>query len=238
MENTEPLALDYFTGGVPAGTIFLGDINQLRKLVNASEISEGRLNITAEVCFVGLISYFEGFCKNHFASILNICPELILNLKEAGVDDSINASDLLKLKDHLRYKLGFLISERYDFGSSKKINSIYSKALNICPFSKDEMRRFDRFLNERNLIVHHGGIFTIRYSDQVFEKIPFDRVLNSLVIGKQYFFKVADFLENIADKTVKFSQRSLKSFIESNKIIKTGEQKEAIKLLGYLDVNE
>ena len=63
MTKSDILTLDYFTGGIPAGMLFLGNIDNLKGLVDDSEIEEGHLNTSAEVCFIGLISYFESFCK-------------------------------------------------------------------------------------------------------------------------------------------------------------------------------
>ena len=78
-ENREPNYLDYFSGGVPAGVIFMLDIEKLRNIADTLEEKEGHLSTITEVCFIGLVAYFEAFCKNHFASLLNICPELIMN---------------------------------------------------------------------------------------------------------------------------------------------------------------
>lgn len=237
--NTELLVLDYFTGGVPAGLILSLDVNQLRELVKNSNTKDSDPKKTAEVCFIGLLAYFEAFFKNNFAALVNVCPELIDNLKKSGIDVCINADDLLKIGKHSQHKIGFLLSERYDFGSAKKINSIYMGSLNLSPFSKKEIKNYDRLLSDRNLIVHHGGIFTMRYSDQIFEKKYFEKILfmDSLVIGTEYFLNAADFVKKIAIKTVQASRSALQEFINSGGINLTAKQKKALSYIGYFDLD-
>ena len=71
MDNTEPSSLDYFTGGVPTGEFFRLTLDDLSSFVDRSSNERG-VNRLNEVCFIGLVSYFEAFCKDHFASILNM----------------------------------------------------------------------------------------------------------------------------------------------------------------------
>lgn len=232
MEKFDVLPLDFFASGVPAGIIYMSDSEELRKLVSMSTVPEGRLNTLAEVSFIGLIAYFEAFCKNHFASLLNICPALILNLKKAGHDVKIGATSLLYFTEDIQHKLGFLISERYDFGAPQKINSLYQTILKVSPFSKDEEKRYDRALNDRNLLVHHGGIFTICYSEQNFAEKSIGEIAHwrSLMIGKKEFLAVADFLDEIVHKTATSTQNALVTFVKSESIELTKPQKEALEV--------
>ena len=83
--DSEPVHyLEYFAGGVPAGAIFFSQVESLRDAVLAqgepAEISE----TVIEACLIGLVAYFEAFAKNHFASLINICPILLENLKAKG----------------------------------------------------------------------------------------------------------------------------------------------------------
>jgi len=237
--DIELLELEYFTGGVPAGLILSLDVNHLRELVKNSNTKDSNQKKTAEVCFIGLLAYFEAFFKNNFAALVNVCPELIDNLKKSGMDVCVNADDLLKIGKHPQHKIGFLLSERYDFGSAKKINSIYMSSLNLSPFSKKEKKNYDRLLNDRNLIVHHGGIFTIRYSDQIYEKKYFEKILfmDSLVIRTEYFLSAADYVEKIATKTIQASRSALQEFINSKCINLTATQKKSLKYIGYFDLD-
>ncbi len=138
MKQLDGFPSDVFAGGVCAAVIYMNDSKELRELVSRSTKAGGMLNTIAEVSFIGLIAYFEAFCKNHFASLLNICPLLIWRLKKAGQDINIEATSFLNFGENTQYKLGFLISERYDFGTPQKINTLYQTILKVNPFSKDE----------------------------------------------------------------------------------------------------
>ncbi|MGP8049604.1 MAG: hypothetical protein ACLPYB_03245 [Desulfobaccales bacterium] len=60
------LALDYFVGGLPAAILFKMSLDDINTLINKSEDDKEAygLNAVAEICLIGLVSYFEGFCKN------------------------------------------------------------------------------------------------------------------------------------------------------------------------------
>ncbi len=234
MKKIDVLPLDLFSAGVPAGLIYMFDSEELRELVSKSAEDEGQRNTIAELSFIGIIAYFEAFCKNHFASILNICPELIRQLKKTGKDIKIDATSLLNIKENSQYKLGFLLSERYDFGTSHKINSYYQSILKVNPFSKDEEKRHNRILRDRNLLVHHGGIFTTRYSsEQSFINKSFGEKAHfaSLIIGKKEFFATADFLEKIVRKTTTATKKKIFHFVESETTKLTDSQKKALELV-------
>src|SRR5689334_21847502 len=134
--------LDLFSGGVPTAPFFFGytleGLEQLY-LARADNLS-GHLN---ELCVIGLVSYFEAFCKDHFASIINIEPSLLKNLSKHGQDISIDPTKALELGDALSCNIGFLIAEKYDFGTAQKINALYRALLMITPFSKDDMKIYD-----------------------------------------------------------------------------------------------
>jgi hypothetical protein len=53
-------------------------LDELRNLSGSSEDHDPpRLNRLQELCFIGLMSYVEAFCNDHFASLVNIEPSLI-----------------------------------------------------------------------------------------------------------------------------------------------------------------
>jgi len=162
---------DYFAGAVPAGVIFDMQVYDMRTVARMRPPA-GDLRDTpfAELCLIGLVAYFEGFCKNHFASIINICPQLLRELQTRGRDISVSAFHLLDAGEPILPKLGYLVAEGYDFGTAKAINGIYCDLLRVTPFSKKEMARFSEILDDRNLIVHQGGIFGPRYARERFIK--------------------------------------------------------------------
>lgn len=220
-------ALDYFAGGVPAGEIFHSNIDNLRKIAAAPDIN------SAEVCLVGLVAYFEAFFKDHFASIINIQPQVIGNLKRGDYDTSVDINDIVSLGNISEIRLGSLFAEKYDFGTAKRVNSIYQSLLMVAPFSKDEISQYDQLLNDRNLIVHHGGIYTLRYVKQKFgiENSAENAYWNSLVVTNETFLAAVSFCEAIVMKTIKSTKIALKNYVSKNSIIQSEENKSALEFL-------
>jgi len=77
--------------------------------------------------------------------------------------------------------------------------------LGITLFSKDDQKEYGRFLSDRNLLVHHGGVFTLKYEGQRFQskqisvegrRIHFDY----LIVLKSDFFAWSEFLTDLARK--------------------------------------
>lgn len=221
--------LDYFAGGVPAGTIFFSQVQSLREAVRAqgepAEISE----TVVEVCLIGLVGYFEAFVKDHFASLINICPSLLQNLKAKNRPLDVDALEIA-LDPLSSSRLGFLVAERYDFGSARAINSLYGDLVARSLFSADEANRFARLLDDRNLLVHHGGIFTSRYAGQRFAQRDLGgRVFyDSLVVDSATFCDAADFLESIAEKATTSTRTALASFMTQRGIEPSSELQKAI----------
>jgi len=216
---------DYFAGGVPAGVIFQQNIEKLKRIVAAPNIKP------AEVCLVGLVSYFEAFFKDHFAAIVNIQPKIVENLKKAGLNTDVDVLDIVSLGDRSEIRLGSLLAEKYDFGTAKRINSIYQSLLKITPFSKDEISQFDQLLNDRNLIVHHGGIFTLKYVKQKFGSKTGDAFDNSLDVTPETFWLALLFCETIVEKTITSTKKSLEIYISKNDVVQSEANKQALGLL-------
>lgn len=219
MKEIEKLFLDYYTGGVPPGILFSMNLEQLKNITKGIDWAKSSTT-KAEICFIGLIAYFEAFFKDQFAAIININPALVNKLKNNNYDISVNVSDIIKYRINDPEKFGFILAEKYEFGDAKKINNLYNTILNITPFSKDEKEEYDLILNDRNLIVHHGGIYTTKYSDQVFikkeikERVFFD----SLVITKERLNHYYKFCENIFRKTMKATSSKLIEVMKENTI--------------------
>ena len=86
--------LDYSSGGVPVGQSFKMVLTDLREIIDSSSEESG-INRLNEICLFGLTSYFEAFCKDQFATLINIVPDLIRNLKKSGQDVFIDASHIV-----------------------------------------------------------------------------------------------------------------------------------------------
>jgi hypothetical protein len=210
-----PSALDYFASGVPAVTVLAGSLEDLITLLNQDygNTSQRRLY---ELCFVGAVSYFEAFCKDHFASILNIAPQLISKLSQAGIETRVDPMQILEARDGLRTQIGFLVTERMDMGTADQINKLYGHILKITPFSKDNRLRFASILHDRNLLVHHGGTYTSAYIKQSGLLLSSDRsraFFDSKVVTRDDVLELVRFLQGIAITTAKRSKSALKELI-------------------------
>jgi hypothetical protein len=209
------------------------DCRDLAKLVSSSKERRGELNKAADISFIGLAAYFEAFCKNQFAAIINICPQSLETFTSKRDNVTIDLKDILKTYTQLGGKLGSLLSEKYDFGSSKTINSLFTDLLGVTPFSTKEAKQYEEFLNDRNLLVHHGGVYTFKYHGQRLADKPIRDFVhwNSLVIGKQEFHQSSKFLHSVAAKVASSSHRALADFVKIKKIRLTKKKKDALQYL-------
>jgi hypothetical protein len=191
---------------------------------------------TVELCLIGLVAYFEAFCKDQFASVVNICPELLVLLKKNGHDVMIDAADLIAFEDMAYRALGPMVAEKYDFGSAKQINSHYQALLKITPFSKDESKQYDQILYQRNLLVHRGGTFDFRYAEQNQEgrndPIKYRAYRDELDITEEDYFDAALLTADVATKTATVSQKAVADFVAENGVKLTEDQQEALQMLG------
>jgi hypothetical protein len=230
-------ALEFFIAGLPARIIFGMDSRNALELVNDSKRSkdESRRDRLVEVCLIGLASYFEAFCKNQFASIINICPQTLYKFTQRRDNATVKLPHLVSLIGEIDHKLGSLLAEEYDFGSSRTINSLYFDLLGITPLSKDEEDLYTQFLNDRNLLVHHGGVYTIRYHGQRFRTQPIRNLVhwNSLTVSPEDFRKWHGFLNALVDKIADSSLKALNEFVTREHISLKRVNKKAIFYLAW-----
>lgn len=234
MSASEPLCLEYFSGGVPPGITIQGILEDLAKAINRKA---NGLDCINELCLIGLVAYTEAFFKDQFAAILNIEPSLVQGLTKAGYEVSIDPAILLQYQDNWRCKLGFLIAEKHDFGTWKKVNGLFSAVLGISPFSKDEGKTFDTILRDRNLLVHHGGVLTTTYVAQKKTEINEESLegpfWGSLVITPAYLDEQLEFIRKVVYKTIKQSCKRLSEIALTVPIAYSEEKKEAVKAIEW-----
>jgi hypothetical protein len=167
-----------------------------------------------ELCFIGLVSYFEAFCKDHFASILSIEPALLASLRASGQNTEVDAARILEFRDQLKIRLGFIVAEKYDIGGAQKINALFGALLKITPFSKDDAKYYERILRDRNLFIHHGGTVTLAYSAQTpSTAAPMTPFWDSLTATAEYFDERLKFIVHIARKLLNASHSALNDHI-------------------------
>lgn len=227
----QPLALDYFSAGVPPGLTLGAALDDLGRLLAHAQQPISRLDPAAQICLIALIAYSEAFFKEHFAALLNIAPRLLDNLQRKGRETSVDARYLFSGEAPLR-QIGFLIAEKYDLGTSRKINGIYMDAMGVTPFSKTDARRYDELLQDRNLLVHHGGVFTTAYARQ---RLGTDVGVfrDSLIFSRDDFTAASDFIWTQAEKTMSSTQRALREMFEVTGTKPDAEQNRAIDYLTY-----
>lgn len=220
--------LDYFSGGVPPLAYFVLRVDAIKTLILNSKDEIG----DAELCIIGLASYFEAYCKDQFAAIINLCPQVSVEFVSKR-ECKISARSFIEHIEVLPQKFGFLIAEEYDFGSAKAINALFCDLLTITPFSSDEMVIYADFLNDRNLLVHHGGVYTTKYVRDKFSasQIPALAHYYGLSLHKHDIEKWADFILNIGVKLAKASKAALLSFISVNKINVGVDEMDSIAVL-------
>lgn len=230
----------YFLGCVPAHGIFscrVKDLDTLIADVQPGTELPGREEVLLEVCFVGITAYFQAFCKDNFASIVNICPNILGNLVVRRPDLAINVSAMLKVLDGLSYRLGSIVAEQLDvgkgFGNAKEINGLYEGLLGITPLGTNEKRKLDGYISDRNLLVHHGGIYSTNYQHR--EPIKEGKRLHadSLIITKEKYEEYSKFLSGIAKKIATASQSALQTYITSQSLTMSAPATDAIEALTW-----
>lgn len=227
-ESADPSWLEYFAGGVPTGEYFRLTLEDLSKLIDKSSKGISRVN---EVCQIGLVAYFEAFCKDHFASVLNIEPSLLERLRQQGQDVQVDPTRLLALGEEWRHRIGFLVAEKFDFGSAQRINALYSALLKLTPFSKDDAKFYEEILSDRNLLVHHGGTYTFSYVSQI--KLELQEVgrrpyFGSLVVSAEYLERRLAFVEDMAQKMLQSTHTALKSYLDGFGVKYTEQRQKAL----------
>jgi hypothetical protein len=222
--NSEPHERELFVANLTPYELFTLHVGQLKDIVDRSKDIEDEGEIlpdsAMEVCLIGLVSYFEAFCKHQFAALINICPLLLEQFAERRIDSSVKLKDIVLLTPNLERQIGFVIAEQYDFGSAGHINGFFRDLISVAPFSKDEAHKYTQLLNDRNLLVHHAGIYTMRYATAQLSRddLPENLFRNSIVVTREDYFRWSNFLTKMAVKTIRATTSRLQEFIKQRKI--------------------
>ena len=227
---------EFFPGCVPPGILFDGQLDDACIVATVGPRGEVdlRKGIGAEFAFIALVAYFEGFCKNHAASILNICPHLVRSLADHQRDIKLSPVDILDHAHNLPIHFGCLIVERIDFGTAKAINGFYRDLLGISPLSKQEAKRFHAILEDRHLIVHHGNILTPAYATERFIRREVGRsqcFVDSLDVKPADVQEAVQFLRKLSRKIRTASRQALETYIKKNNICLAKPNSAALPLL-------
>lgn len=227
----EPDWLEYFSGGVPTGEYFRMTLDELRAISGLASKEPGGIGRLQELSFIGLISYFEAFCKDHFASLINLEPRLVSNLKTNGQNVDVDATRVVLYAEEVKQRIGFVLAEKYDFGAAKNINALFGALLKITPFASTEAARYSDLLRDRNLLVHHGGTFTLSYLEQTASiscDLRAQAFFNSRAPNQQDVVAAIGFIESIARKLIQSSHAALVQHLKSNNLEYSGERQKAL----------
>jgi hypothetical protein len=92
----------------------------------------------------------------------------------------------------------------------------------ITPFSKDGKRRYDEILNGRNLLVHHGGTYTLKYAKQLPPDSPYRTPEHAfrrpLFVDQDRFMSASLLLTEVVHKTCRASREALDRFIDGHNL--------------------
>lgn len=217
-------ANSYFIGGTPPFLLFELEYHSLYHLVEHHKNDQlfQKPNPAIEVALIGLVAYFEAFCKHQFAAMVNIAPELLRRFAERRPQTTLKLIDVASLADQFSVKIGSVIAEQYDFGSSKLINGLFYDLLEVSPLSRDEGDRFDGILRERHLLVHHAGIYTLEWVNDrraiptTGEHIAFQ---DSLRLDTPDYMTRGDYLLDAAMKITRITTAALRQHSESLQLV-------------------
>ena len=212
------MSIDPFNSGVPPSLLYRTEVEQLDELVNDSvDVDyglEGISNKAAEVCLIGLASYFEAFCKNQFAAIVNMCPAILEQFCRNRKEVKIDLTSVVAVLPRLDESLGFILSEQYDFGSAKTMNALFHDLLGVTPLTANDVKKYSRFLADRNLLVHHGGVYTYKYVRHTLQgsrerRAPY---FDSIVVSKDVYLEWSQFITELAKKIADSTYRGLRDY--------------------------
>ena len=224
---------EFYPSGEPPLYYFHGRVQEIQRLAADSSIPESDREGVLRLCLIGLAAHFEAFCKAHFAAVINIHPSILRGFAKKRQECAITIKELLQVLPNINHRIGSLLSEQSDFrwSSAKAINGLFQDLIGITPFSKDEAKQFGEFINDPNLLVHHGGIFTLKYERRRFVETKRPGGISSKVLRVEQtdIDKWSVFLVEIAQK---LANSSVKAIEAETKGLKHGETRElAVSLL-------
>ena len=82
---------------------------------------------------------------------------------------------------------------------------------------KDEAKKYGEFLSDRNLLVHHGGVYTFKYAGQKFPKKDLKRTVHwqSLTVRQANISTWVKLLDDICEKASLATQKALAEFVKT-----------------------
>ena len=213
-ENSNYETSDFFVGRISPFLLFEMEYHGLFHLVEShkEETFFRKTNPAAEVVVIAMVAHFEAFCKHQFAAIVNILPGLLPVFTSKRNEPEVRFSSVISLNGEFEKNIGFVIAEKYDFGSAKSINSLFGDLLLVSPFSEDETKTFNDILSKRNLLVHQAGFYTLQYLKEksIHEEIKAKAFKEAILIDTEGCHEISDFLFQMAIKITQVTSNALK----------------------------
>ena len=237
LDHPDEMMNDNFISELPPLMLFADRFNWLTDFVadvssdNLIEMLHGQRAV--EISFIGLIAYFEAFFKGLFSTSINLLPDNIVNLRRDNHNTNIDAHFVAKYILSKNIPLGTLLTENFDFGTAQKVNSLFTSLLRLTPFSKDDVRMYNKILQQRNLIVHHGTAVTFSHVEDPGSSSDTQviRVGEGLILDAIDYFEAAKLIGSIAIKTNKaVASLTSKKYAENKESIDANKN-EALDLL-------
>ncbi len=229
--------LDLFFGGVPPYMMFKMDLDEVTEIVESYQehVCDGEVlqNKAAELGVIGAVAYFESFCKHHFAALVHCCPPLLERFADRRPQMSITIRDLAHVGCHYVDSIGYVVAERYDFGSGNQINGLFTDLLDVTPLPRDDVARFDDLLNDRHLLVHHSGIYTLQYAREkgLLASANGGPFRDSLVVTNGYYQNACKFLDTSAKKVTHVTYHALDVLLKENAHVMAQSRPDALEYL-------
>jgi hypothetical protein len=229
---------DYFHGAVPGGLILDMQFDNLRRLASAYKSDDRLQGSVFELCVMGMSAYFEAFCKSHFASIVNICPHLLVRLESRGRDTHVNAAALVQAESTSQPMVGFLVADRLDLGSARSINSAFKDLLDVTFLTKGDVARFQQLCEDRNLLVHHGGIITHGFArDRRLKRhlYPHRVYFDSLQLSVDEVISYLLFLRTLSVKMRLVAAATVTKYVKAEHVRLRSGARHAIRAMQWVD---
>ena len=195
---------DFFPGKIAPFILFEMEFHSLFYVVEQFKDDQfyPEINPASQVASIGLLAYFEAFCKHQFAAIVNIFPSLVNGFAAKRGEPKIEYSTIISFAGEFEKNIGFTLAEHYDFGTAKAINSLFRDLLLVTPFDKEEENIFNDIVYKRNLLVHHAGYYTLQYlkNNTNAEELRSRVFKDAVRIDTEAYHEISDFLGGMASK--------------------------------------
>ena len=224
---------NYFLGGVPPLSYFDIECHEIEAIIKADAEPEEGLGFASALGLIGLVAYFEGFWRALFSAAINICPPILEHFVEARPEFAVPLRDLIHAQSPAAPYIGFIVGERLDFGSAKAVNGAFVNLLRVSPFTKSDASDFDRLSRIRNVLVHYGGVETLKYTGADHERLKLERRLfyDSVSVKKTDALLWSSFLKRVAVKASRATYDALGEYIVARQLEATVGARKARDLL-------